>query len=351
MHNEINRQGQYNTNNMNDDLSLFRNNYYSNNSSFLIDTFYFEQQSELCCLNCGFSKLSYNIANIIIFPLEKVREYMINKSQEGLMFVSLDNCFEYYQEKESLSNANQIYCNNCHILSDATTGNKLFTCPQVMTIILNRGKGLEFEVNFEYPPYINIDKYVVTKPSSGTTYRYELICVLSHYGDNNMSGHFIAFCKSPVNGKWYCYNDAIVTETDEPKNQNNSNFDGIPYVLFYQRTDLDKIQKSYNNNISKNWVSNRNYKTEEANNKNNDNNNKIFLYFYYNENEYFLEVEDEKITIKNLINKLKTNNKDIPRNFSLYFQTAEDFLALENYKTIKDYDIQNGSKLTIIEMS
>ena len=186
MHNEINKKGQYNYINMNDDLSILRNNYYSNNSSIFIDTFYFEEQNELYCLNCGFNKISYNIANIIIFPLEKVREYMFKTSKDKFRFITLENCFEYYQKKEYLSNENQIYCNNCHVLSNAISRIKLLTCPQVMTIILNRGKGLEFDAKFQYPPYINIDKYIITKASYGATYKYELICVLSRYVKNNI---------------------------------------------------------------------------------------------------------------------------------------------------------------------
>ena len=143
MHNEINIPNQYKSNNSynnNPELQLFRNNYYSQNSSFLLDTFYFEQQSDLKCLNCKNNKVSYNITNIFIFPLEKVREYLEKKCKNGFWSVTLENCFENYQEEELLNGANQIYCNNCKIMSDATTGNKLFTCPQVMTIILNRGK-------------------------------------------------------------------------------------------------------------------------------------------------------------------------------------------------------------------
>ena len=75
MHNEINKKDQFKIINAGDELSLFRNDYYSKNSSFLIKTFYFEIQSEMKCKNCQFNKSSYNIANIIIFPLEKVREY------------------------------------------------------------------------------------------------------------------------------------------------------------------------------------------------------------------------------------------------------------------------------------
>ena len=158
-----------------------------------------------------------------------------------------------------------------------------------------------------------------------------------------MSGHFIAFCKSPVDGKWYCYNDAIVTQTDEPKSQNDGNLNGIPYVLFYQRTDLDKLQKPHNNNYSNNWISNK--KNEDINKKINETKN-ITLYFNYNEKAYYLEV-DEKIKIEDLINNLYKKYR-IPKNCSIFFQNQNDCIGLEGHKTIYDYNIQDGNTLTII---
>ena len=106
MHNEINRPNHYeevNSYNIDKVLLLFRNNYYSKNSSFLIETFYFEQQSEIKCLSCTFSKISYNISNILIFPLEKVREYVAKIKTERFVSVTLENCFENYQVEEKLT--------------------------------------------------------------------------------------------------------------------------------------------------------------------------------------------------------------------------------------------------------
>ena len=116
----------------------------------------------------------------------------------------------------------------------------MFTCPEVMTIILNRGKGLEFDVNFEYPLFINIDKYITNQSSLGN-FKYELIGVLTHFGPSGMSGHFIAFCKSPVDDNWYCYNDSIVSTCEDPRYENNGDIEGIPYVLFYQKCDKNKV--------------------------------------------------------------------------------------------------------------
>ena len=44
-----------------------------------------------------------------------------------------------------------------------------------------------------------------------------------------MSGHFIAFCKSFVDQKWYKYNDAQVDLSSFEQAKNT----GVPYILFY----------------------------------------------------------------------------------------------------------------------
>jgi len=317
IHNEINKPKKYDSKTNNNELNLFRNNYYSENSSFLIDTFYFEQESSLRCLNCQFNKISYNITNIIIFPLEKVRESMekIN-NYKGFERVTLENCFDNYQEEEILSGANQIYCNSCRQMADAYTGNKMFTCPQVMTIILNRGKGLEFDVNFEYPLVLNIEKYVVDK-KYGENYDYELICVLTHLGPSGMAGHFIAFCKSPIDNNWYCYNDAQVSKCIDPRSKSNNQIESIPYVLFYQ-----KIKQ----------------KNDE---------NTIILYFNYKEKELFLN-SDKNSKFKDLINILH-NNFNLPPNISFYLAKNEKYINIDLDKTINDYNLENETHITVLE--
>ena len=333
IHNEINNPNPYFQNNnnfnnfQNNELLMFRQNYYSKNSSFLINTFYFEQQSLLHCFNCGFDKFSYNITNIIIFPLEKVREYMIKKSPNGFASVTLENCFQNYQEPDILGGANQIYCNNCKQMSNASTANQIFTVPQVITIILNRGKGLEFDVNFEYPLFLNMDNYIVDKSSVNNN--YELICVLTHLGPSGMAGHFIAFCKSPTNGKWYCYNDADVSEIDDPRYQDNDEIEGIPYVLYYQKINPNS---SYPNN--------------DINNINNSLNT-ITLYFCYNDKELYLDLKTD-IKVKDIIKKLNKEYK-IPKKVLLYYEFGTELKEMENSRTINDYNLRNQTKITILD--
>ena len=369
MHNEINKINQNlptNNYNNNTELQLFRKNYYTKNSSFLIKTFYFEQQSDLKCLFCQFAKSSYNITNILIFPLEKVREYLVKKNPKGFCSVTLENCFENYQESEILSGMNQIYCNNCRRQANACTRNSMFTSPEVLTIILNRGKGLEFQVEFEYPLILNLDKFVHDKSLNN---RYELIAVLTHIGPSGMAGHFIAFCKSPVDDKWYCYNDADVQEVIDPRQNNDDQIEGIPYVLFYQRynSSSKKAQeKNYCDTSLNNYQKVDNYEKKKAslkkgynksydfrknrgeiwNNSYYNSSKKITLYFEYEQNEFPLDLnEDDRFY--NVINKLNARY-GVPKNVTLYYQRGNQLLPIEDSTSLKFHQFKDKDKITVI---
>ena len=249
---------------------------------------------------------------------------MVKLNPNGFISVSLENCFDNYQAEEMLNGQNQIYCNNCNQLSNATTGNKLFTSPEVLTIILNRGKGLEFDVNFEYPLILDLDKYVMDKSQKNN--KYELICVLTHLGPSGMSGHFIAFCKSPVDKNWYCYNDAIVSQCDDPRNQNNNELEGLPYVLFYQKLNSNNgAFGSQNNNNNYN-----NINLQES----------ITLYFTCNEEkELYLTVEKHKINYQYLVNKLSEKYNLNQNNIQLLIHANNNLSNLNDY--LKSYKLKD----------
>ena len=294
----------------NPELQEFRLDYYPKNSSIIIDTFFFEHQNQIKCLNCQFVRTNYNIYNILIFPLEKVREFMIKRYPGNLEKVTLENCFENYQEYELLSGSNQIYCNTCNQMANAANINMIYNSPEVLTIILNRGKGIQFDVNFDYPLVLNIDRFIVDRNCKNNN--YELICVLCHLGPSGMAGHFIAFCKSPVNGKWYMYNDAMVNECNDPRNSNNTMIENIPYVLFYQKYHGDK--------------------------------NKLTLYIRYIDKEVFLDVEKE-ITISELIKRINAKY-GIPINIMMYLEENNKLMLLNNDRLISSYpNIKEGSKI------
>ena len=79
----------------------------------------------------------------------------------------------------------------------------------------------------------SVDKYMIKLGNNmeDQNIRYELISIIIHVGNSGMDGHFYTYCKSPIDRKWYWYNDAIVKEISDPLQV----IKGIPYLLFYQK--------------------------------------------------------------------------------------------------------------------
>ena len=210
-----------------DFMSVFKEfvNYYkSNNESIVSDEFYGYFVSVLTCANCSVKTYNVQIMNILFFPLEKVRLYTKTPNN----WVSLEDCFNHYESPEIFTGASQIYCSYCKLTTNAYNENKLVVAPKTLILNLNRGKGLEFNVGIKFDEYLDIKKYVMLYTNSPCN--YELIGVISHFGESNMGGHFIAYCKNSYNNQWYKYNDAMVN----PSSFQEACDRGLPYVLFYR---------------------------------------------------------------------------------------------------------------------
>ena len=237
MHNELNLENK-NINNINnqenyvDDIQAqynyemalknFSNYFKEKYNSIISSLFYGMFNSIMCCQNCNVVLNNIQCYNILIFPLQKVKEYKMKMDN----IVDLYECFDYNQRPDLIS-GKSFYCNNCRTMVDNVNTTKILYCPKILVINFNRGKGLEFDVKINFPEYIDIIKYVYYKDNSPTF--YELFGIVTHFGPSSMGGHFIAFCKSFGNQQWYKYNDEIV----DPSSFEEAKNTGVPYILFY----------------------------------------------------------------------------------------------------------------------
>lgn len=73
----------------------------------------------------------------------------------------------------------------------------------------------------------------VTKPDDNLI--YDLFAVTNHHGNMNF-GHYTAFAKNSVTGKWHYYNDSIVEEVEDPEETVVS---PDAYILYYKLRSLD----------------------------------------------------------------------------------------------------------------
>lgn len=212
-------------------FKLFSKFFMNNYRSVISGLFYGIMYTISECRYCNVKLYNYQTFNFIIFPLQEVLKYKIsltNFTSNCNNTVSIEDCFKHYQLTTKLSD---YYCNNCKRQVICNYTNIFSILPNIIIIILNRGKGLQYKVNISFEnENLGLKDYVEYCKDESV---YELIGLVTHYGESNASGHFTAKCKSPIDGYWYLYNDQIVTKIGYF--DKDSFAQGNPYILFYKK--------------------------------------------------------------------------------------------------------------------
>ena len=143
--------------------------------------------------------------------------------------VNIFDCFDYEEKINYLFEENKIYCNYCRLNSNCYLKTNLYTGPEVLILIFNK----EFDIKIYFTEELNLSKYIERKE---TGYIYNLIGVITQLDENNVSRNFIAYCKDPINGKWYKYNDINVYQVKDFKKE----------VIDFAKTALLFYQRKYN---------------------------------------------------------------------------------------------------------
>ena len=105
--------------------------------------------------------------------------------------------------------------------------------PKILIIILDRGRGNKYDVKLDFSENIDISQFVQKRDCPQLI--YNLYSVITHIGESGPNAHFIASCKSPIDNKWYRYNDDNVKPIANIKKE-IIEF-GSPYILFYQKNN------------------------------------------------------------------------------------------------------------------
>ena len=151
--------------------------------------------------------------------------------QNNNNIVDLYDCFKFNEKIDYFTGENQNYCNICKQKTDSIYNCKIYVSPNVLVLILNRGKGNIYDVKLNLYEKIDISKYVIQKEVNQII--YDLYGVITHIGQSGPNAHFVASCKSPVDQKWYRYNDSIVNPINDVQKE-IIDF-GTPYILFYKK--------------------------------------------------------------------------------------------------------------------
>ena len=216
-----------------DKLMKSRQNFYRENKSIIIDLFYFEEENAITCLNCQNKISNFAMYNMLIFSLEKMNSYKLSKNNNNLN-LNINDCLECHTNAERNQLGDTIYCHKCQQNVCYLLENKISSYPEILTIVLSRANKPSNSIYFSFDYTLdNLDDYMIklncNKKDLGT--KYELIGIIIRTWDKGKEGHFLSYCKSPVDKNWYCYDDINVKKSIDPIKEIRV----IPYILFYQK--------------------------------------------------------------------------------------------------------------------
>ena len=163
---------------------------------------------------------------------------------------SVTACLRRFSEEEMLCERNKFHCDNCGGLQEAEKRMKIKRLPRVLALHLKRFKYTEDFGRLQklfhkvvYPYHLRL--FNTTDDAEDPDRIYELYAVVVHIGGGPYHGHYVSIIKTQDRG-WLLFDDEMV----EPVDKNFvRNFFGdkaglaTAYVLFYQETTLEAIQK------------------------------------------------------------------------------------------------------------
>ena len=297
LHEELNQKIEYaninNNINFNYETSfgLFYQRYLRSFRSKISELFYAIQQTQTHCLNCGKDQYNFQAYFYLDFPLEEVKKYFINKLEdenlknldinknenknekldnniddieENIININKDNkindalkksinlnkiehekldelynnilnlsdCFEYFLKTDILKDNNQILCDVCNKMVNAEYTTSLTTSPKILILILDRGENFQSKIKLEFDLMLDISNYIILKNQKT---KYKLISVVTYLKEKDENEQCIAHCLSPIDNKWYTYNNAQVIKINDFQKE-VIDF-GLPHLLFYERIE------------------------------------------------------------------------------------------------------------------
>ncbi|XP_040059318.1 ubiquitin carboxyl-terminal hydrolase 4 [Gasterosteus aculeatus] len=163
------------------------------------------------------------------------------QAQKKKATVALRECTELFTTMETLGEHDPWYCPTCKKHQQATKKFDLWSLPRILVVHLKRFSynrcwrdKLDTVVDFPIRD-LNMSEFVCD-PKAGP-YVYDLVAVSNHYGGMG-GGHYTAYGKNKVDGKWYYFDDSSVSSASEDQIVTKA-----AYVLFYQRRDEEAPSK------------------------------------------------------------------------------------------------------------
>ncbi|EKX40481.1 hypothetical protein GUITHDRAFT_52087, partial [Guillardia theta CCMP2712] len=158
----------------------------------------------------------------------EVSFYDLDLKVQGIS--TLEESLDDFIKKEDLDGENMYQCQHCNIKVKAQRGIELISLPRVLNLQLLRfvydiksGNRRKVSSQISFPKVLDLSNWCGQAKNgkemgahcSENPYLYELQCVIVHTGSSAVQGHYIAHVKENVDGKWWRFDDDVVTTLDD----------------------------------------------------------------------------------------------------------------------------------------
>ncbi|KAF2278128.1 cysteine proteinase [Westerdykella ornata] len=209
----------------------------ANNTKWVHDLFEGTLTSETRCLTC--EKTSQR------------DEAFLDLSVDLEQHSSVTSCLRKFSEEEMLCERDKFHCDNCGGLQEAEKRMKVKRLPRILALHLKRFKYIGGDLQrlhklfhrVVYPYYLRL--FNTTEDAEDPDRIYELYAVVVHIGGGPYHGHYVSIIKTQDRG-WLLFDDEMVEPVDKSYVRNffgGENVLACAYVLFYQETTLEAMQK------------------------------------------------------------------------------------------------------------
>ncbi|MED6267044.1 Ubiquitin carboxyl-terminal hydrolase 2 [Characodon lateralis] len=197
------------------------NMYLEREDSKVVDLFVGQLKSSLTCTVCGFRSTVF----------EPFWDLSIPIPQKNAGGVTLKDCLKLFTREDVLEGEERPTCNKCKARRKCTKRFIIQRFPQVLVLHLKRFSDMKIRASklstYVDFPLKDLDLREFSAVSSERPV-YNLYAVSNHAG-NTLGGHYTAYCRNPVLGEWYTYNDSRVSPMSSSQVRSSN-----AYVLFYE---------------------------------------------------------------------------------------------------------------------
>lgn len=197
----------------------------------------------LVCLDC--TTESSRDSSLLTLPLSL---FDLNLKPLG----TLEDALQYFLQPKELSSKSKCFCQNCGKNTYRKQALKLTHLPSALTIHLMRFSARNSQTqkvchSVSFPESLDFTQVLLSEQDLSDDVKdqvggqYELFAVIAHMGTANF-GHYCAYIRNSVDGKWFCFNDSNVCRVSWEDVQctfgnHNDRWRETAYLLVYMKVE------------------------------------------------------------------------------------------------------------------